>query len=137
LELLENLIEKKNLVETMDIFSEEVFWNDKMGGHAKIMSGLFDPSEEELINIARMLAQEFNELANEAKTVMTMPCSAAAFTYDSTLATERMRSFKTSVVKWLLECAIRSTIVPLLADHILREANYYLCELGKFSMTQP
>ncbi len=137
IEMLETLIDKKRLTDTMDIFSEEVFWNDKMGGHAKVMAGLFDPSEEELINIARMLAQEFDELAIEAKTAPALPCAAAAVTYDSTEATQRLRAFKISGLEGLLECRIRSIIIPILADHILREANYYLCKLGECNMTEP
>ena len=133
MEMLESLVEKKD---TEDIQSEEVFWNDKMSGHAKVMAGLLDPSEEELIDIARMFAQEFNELTNEAKQALVMPCQALAVTSNSIAATERLRSFKISGLEGLLECKLKSIIIPLLADHVLREANHYLCELGKCKMLQ-
>ncbi|PKM74414.1 MAG: hypothetical protein CVU91_00675 [Firmicutes bacterium HGW-Firmicutes-16] len=136
MEMLESLIEKKHLAETTNILNEEVFWNDKMSGHAKVMAGQFDPSEGELINIARMLAQEFDELINEAKVALTMPCASAAVTYDSTEATQRLRAFKISGLEGLWECRIRSIIIPILADHILREANYYLCKLGECNMME-
>ena len=48
----------------------------------------------------------------------------------SIVATERLRDFKAAGTQGLLECGIRSIIIPLLADHILREANHYLCVLG-------
>lgn len=135
IEMLEGLIEKKQLAETTDMLSEEVFWNEQMSGHAKVMAGLLDPSEEELISIARMLAQEFDELTGESKMALTMPCQAAAVTLNSISATERLRAFKISGLEGLLECKIKSIILPLLADHILREANYYLCELGECNLT--
>ncbi|MFB0920410.1 MAG: DUF2935 domain-containing protein [Oscillospiraceae bacterium] len=135
IEMLESLIEKRGMSEKADILNEEVFWNDKMSGHAKVMAGLLDPSEEELINIARMFAQEFNELTYEAKQALAMPCQAITVTANSIAAAERLRAFKIAGMEGLLECKIRSIIIPLLADHVLREANHYLCELGECRMT--
>ena len=44
----------------------------------------------------------------------------------SLCATEEIRSFKTKATEGLLACRIKSIIPPLLADHVLREANHYL-----------
>lgn len=44
----------------------------------------------------------------------------------SLYATEEIRSFKTKATEGLLACRIKSIIPPLLADHVLREANHYL-----------
>ncbi|HCA30373.1 MAG TPA: hypothetical protein DEP23_12805, partial [Ruminococcaceae bacterium] len=49
---------------------------------------------------------------------------------DSISAMMRLRDFKTAGTQGLLDCNIKSIIVPLLADHVLREANHYLCVLG-------
>ena len=38
----------------------------------------------------------------------------------------RYRDFKEAGVKGINNCEIKSIIVPLLADHVLREANHYL-----------
>ena len=41
-------------------------------------------------------------------------------------ATKQIRDFKEQATKGLLECKIKSIIIPLLGDHVLREANHYL-----------
>jgi len=58
-------------------------------------------------------------------------------TSDSLAAMERLRAFKTAGTEGLLECKIKSIIIPLLADHVLREANHYLCILGECHPKSP
>ena len=45
--------------------------------------------------------------------------------------TEEYQKFKTAGTEGILGCKIRSIILPLLADHVLREANHYLRLLGE------
>ena len=45
--------------------------------------------------------------------------------------TEEYQKFKTAGTEGILGCKIRSIILPLLADHLLREANHYLRLLGE------
>lgn len=40
--------------------------------------------------------------------------------------TEKYRDFKAAGTKGITECEIAGLILPLLADHVLREANHYL-----------
>lgn len=40
--------------------------------------------------------------------------------------TEKYRDFKAAGAEGITGCQIRSVILPLLADHVLREANHYL-----------
>lgn len=40
--------------------------------------------------------------------------------------TKKYRDFKTAGAEGILECEIASVILPLLADHVLREANHYI-----------
>lgn len=40
--------------------------------------------------------------------------------------TEKYQQFKTAGTEGITGCEIRSIILPLLADHVLREANHYL-----------
>ncbi len=40
--------------------------------------------------------------------------------------TLRFRDFKAAGAKGILDCQISSIILPLLADHVLREANHYI-----------
>jgi hypothetical protein len=38
---------------------------------------------------------------------------------------EKIRNFKEQGAQGLLGCKVKSIILPLLADHVLREANHY------------
>lgn len=40
--------------------------------------------------------------------------------------TVKFREFKAAGAKGIQNCEIRSVILPLLADHVLREANHYI-----------
>ena len=41
-------------------------------------------------------------------------------------ATTELADFKAKGTDGILNCKIKSIILPLLADHVLREANHYL-----------
>ena len=41
-------------------------------------------------------------------------------------SSEKYRDFKAAGTKGITGCSVRSVILPLLADHVLREANHYL-----------
>lgn len=100
----------------------EQFWNQIMMEHALFIRGLLDPSENELIETANSFAEDF-------KTLLTRACEAHDKTIlhkEALVKTEKLRDFKTAGVKGIEECKIRSVILPLLADHVLREANHYL-----------
>ena len=42
------------------------------------------------------------------------------------MLTQKFRDFKRAGVEGIETCRIKSIILPLLADHFLREANHYL-----------
>ena len=46
-------------------------------------------------------------------------------TNEAIIETSKYVKFKTAGVQGVTECKIRSLILPLLADHVLREANHY------------
>ena len=52
--------------------------------------------------------------------------TAVMFRQESLNETLRFRDFKTAGVQGIEDCKIRSVILPLLADHVLREANHYI-----------
>lgn len=100
----------------------ELFWNQIMMEHALFIRGLLDPSEDELINTADDFAEEYKRL---------LKASAAAndrvLRDNNALAlTQKFRDFKCAGVEGIEACKIRSIILPLLADHVLREANHYI-----------
>ncbi|NMA67649.1 MAG: DUF2935 domain-containing protein [Clostridiaceae bacterium] len=110
----------------------EFFWNRQMGEHAKFIRGLLDPEENDLINVANNFGNEFDKLTAEAKRAMDSTAPLAKVTADSLKATENLRNFKSQGTQGILECNIKSIIIPLLGDHVLREANHYLRLLRMF-----
>jgi hypothetical protein len=109
-----------------ELFSQEVFWNRIMAEHAKFIRGLLDPTEEELMNMANNFANEFDQLLDKSKEAMDMTTPNSDLTDDTIKATIAIRDFKEKGTQGLLECKIKSIIIPLLGDHTLREANHYL-----------
>jgi len=99
-----------------------------MAEHAKFIRGLLDPSEEELFYTADRFGREFDRLTDEAKEAMDKcaPTDYMRVTDESLRATKNIRDFKAQGTEGLLECKIKSIIIPLLGDHVLREANHYL-----------
>ena len=112
----------------------EEFWNHIMGDHGRFIRGLLDPTEEELINKANGFANEFDELTQAAKDAYDRIELLPEVTKRSMEATTNIRNFKEQGTQGILECKIRSIILPLLSDHVLREANHYLKELQEFKV---
>lgn len=115
-----------------EALEQELFWNRIMAEHAKFIRGLLDPTEEALFNTANAFGNEFDQLTNEARQAIDRTLPISKVTDDSLAATEKIRDFKAAGTQGLLECKIRSIIIPLLGDHVLREANHYLRLLKMF-----
>lgn len=117
-ELMENReLSYKNMQKT------EAFWNRIMMEHALFIRGLLDPSEEALIEAADDFAGEYEELLERAK---RQDCRAMGLTEEALAETLKYRDFKAAGAEGILNCEIASIILPLLADHVLREANHYI-----------
>ena len=100
----------------------ELFWNQIMMEHALFIRGLLDPAEDELIKTSDTFAQEYAALLARARTAN----DAVILRQESLNETMKFRDFKTAGVQGIETCHIRSIILPLLADHVLREANHYI-----------
>ncbi len=102
----------------------ELFWNQIMMEHALFIRGLLDPTEEQLITTADNFAKQYEKLLEEARNMTDETIKTIT---DKTI-TEMVkdRDFKKAGTEGILGCEIRSIIVLLLADHVLREANHYL-----------
>ncbi len=99
----------------------ELFWNRIMMEHALFIRGLLDPGEEQLIDTADAFAEDYKRLLAAAD------AANARLPRGGSLAlTKKFRDFKQTGVEGLEACKIRSIILPLLADHVLREANHYI-----------
>ena len=110
-----------------EAFEQEAFWNRIMAEHSKFIRGLLDPCEEGLFTKADNFGKEFDQLTRDAKEAMdrSKP-SLQRVTEESLVATKELREFKVQATEGILECKIRSIIIPLLADHTVREASHFL-----------
>lgn len=126
LSMVQKLQNKEEIDAGRDLSEQEFFWNRIMAEHSKFIRGLLDPTENDLINTANNFGNEFDQLTNEAKQAMDKAIPAEKVTEDSLKATEEIRDFKAAGTQGILECKIKSIIIPLLGDHTLREANHYL-----------
>jgi hypothetical protein len=116
-----------------EALEQEIFWNRIMAEHAKFIRGLLDPTENDLISTANNFGREFDRLTEEAKAAMDNTFPVEQVTADSLAATKEIRDFKAQGTQGLLECKVKSIIIPLLADHTLREANHFLRLLKLFA----
>lgn len=117
-------LEKRGRLSPPDLRNLELFWNQIMMEHAQFIRGLLDPAECELIEAADGFAEDYCRLLKEAR---EQDCKAMnALTARTLQTTEQYQQFKTAGAEGITGCEIRSIILPLLADHVLREANHYL-----------
>lgn len=123
LKLIKRLQNREEIDIEREAYEQEVFWNRIMAEHSKFIRGLLDPTEEDLINIANNFGEEFDELTKEA---IEKSLSISELTDDSLKATREIRKFKAQGTEGLVECKIKSIIIPLLGDHTLREASHFL-----------
>lgn len=114
-------LEKNGNLTDQSMKDTECFWNQIMMEHALFIRGLLDPSETELISTADGFAKEYSALLESCNCahMQTLPA-------DSLAETKKFRDFKAAGTQGISQCKIRSVILPLLADHVLREANHYI-----------
>ncbi|MEW9094865.1 MAG: DUF2935 domain-containing protein [Clostridiaceae bacterium] len=111
---------------------QENFWNRIMAEHAKFIRGLLDPTEVALFNTANDFGKKFDALTAETKLLMENLNLLPKTTEDALKNTIEIRDFKRQGTEGLVNCAIRSIMLPLLGDHVLREANHYIRLLKSF-----
>ena len=112
-----------------ELRSREQFWDRIMMEHALFIRGLMDPTEEALISAANQFASDYKCLldASPSGAEETVPgCGTSTLRL-----TQKFRDFKQAGAEGIENCKIRSLILPLLADHVLREANHYIRILGE------
>lgn len=117
-------LEQKGRITAPDLCNLEMFWNQIMMEHAQFIRGLLDPTECELMETAGGFAKDYCRLMEEAKEQDRKAMDA--LTARTLQTTKQYQQFKTAGAEGITGCRIRSIILPLLADHVLREANHYL-----------
>lgn len=126
LEQIENIQNQRDFNNSRELIQQEIFWNNIMAEHSKFIRGLLDPTEEDLIETANMFANKFDELNLLAKMAQNNVESLSNITYQNLEEAEKIKAFKQQGTQGLINCKIKSIILPLLADHVLREANHYI-----------
>jgi len=108
----------------------ELFWDQIMLEHAFFIRGTLDPTETALIHTSNDFAKAYNEILSAARAATDGTLQSVT---DHTLQeTLKFRDFKDAGAKGIAACKVRSTILPLLADHVLREANRFVRLLRQF-----
>lgn len=142
------MLEKDGDLPERSMKETECFWNQIMMEHALFIRGLLDPCETELFNSADSFAKEYALLLDASrnahnKTIASSEANRNAYNKnmsstenhnshnkmsmsDSLEETLKFRNFKQAGTQGIQQCKIRSIILPLLADHVLREANHYI-----------
>lgn len=133
LSVVERLQNRESMDVEKEMYQQESFWNRVMAEHSKFIRGLLDPTENELINVANDFANEFDELTAEVFEAIDKSSPFEEVTEDSLEATERIRDFNAQATSGLIDCKIKSVILPLLGDHVLRESNHFIRLLKKYS----
>jgi hypothetical protein len=126
LAMLRRLQEMADIDVDSEIIEQESFWNEIMGEHGEFIRGMLDPTEKSLIDMADEFAERYEELTNEVEALKNNMNNKDRLTQQSLRLTRQFRNFKTQGVEGILGCKVKSIILPLLADHVLREANHYL-----------
>lgn len=115
-----NKIENREPFDQNYIYEQELFWNNIMKEHAEFIRGLLDPTEKELILTADKYAVEYEAII---KRYNNYQVNLRNISLNETI---NFRNFKIDGEEGILNCKIRSIIIPLLADHVLREANHFI-----------
>jgi len=115
---------QKREMPVKDVLENQIFWDTIMKEHAEFVRGLLDPTEVELFNTANGFVGTFEKLIE--KTKKAEPKNIPEITKKALEATTEIRDFKRQGTEGLINCQIKVMAYPLLADHILREANRYI-----------
>lgn len=128
------MLEKRQEQDTtpQSIIKQETFWNDIMKEHAEFIRGYLDPSETALFNTANSFVQRFNNIEPSTNARQNNPNNLDDITKQIYALVTELRNFKSKATEGLLSCKIKAIMAPLLADHVTREANYYLSLLRSF-----
>lgn len=113
-------IENREQITDGYLYQQELFWNTIMKEHAEFIRGLLDPSEKQLFESADKYVKQYEKILGHQGSNLTNLTSI------SLKETIDFRNFKVTGEEGILNCQIKSIIIPLLADHVVREANHFI-----------
>lgn len=121
-------VEDRQFLNQKELLEQEIFWNDIMKEHAEFIRGTLDPTEEELIFTANQFKEMYQRIL---KNYNNNPDYLTSASLNETI---NFRNFKVAGEEGILSCKIRSIIIPLLADHVVREANHFIRILNQLNI---
>lgn len=124
-----NRVENRQILTNNYIYEQELFWNNIMKEHAEFIRGLLDPSEQQLILTSNKFAEEYKSILENYRN------NYEYLTNISLAETLKFKDFKVAGEEGILNCKIKSIIIPLLADHVVREANHFIRILRNYKDT--
>lgn len=122
-----NKVEERKILTPKELIEQEIFWNNIMKDHSLFIRGLMDPNEEETIFTANKFKEEYLRIL---KNYSTNPSYLTNASLNETL---KFRNFNIALENSILNCKIKSIILPLLSDHLLREANHFIRILNSYN----
>lgn len=118
--MLLSRVESRRVFTEKELYEQELFWNNIMKEHAEFIRGLLDPSEDKLIDIADEYAEDYSFII---KSYNSNPVYLSKISLDETI---KFQNFKITGEEGILNCKIKSIIIPLLADPVVREVNHFI-----------
>lgn len=107
-------------------------------GHAAAIAGSLDMIEKKLINKSREFQNAFEnmylkavELAGYLRTGMERFPALSRFNQEAALEMKIFKSFLEEILKLELNGELLGELMPLMADHMVREECYYLLKLAQ------
>lgn len=120
-------LQNMKLVPTLESINDEmIFWNENLSDHGEYTAALLDTKEKSLKKVSLEFAERFEVLEDEAKNAKNNPNKIISVINRSLEETKRYKDFNIREVEDILYCKVKSIILPLAADHDLREVSYYL-----------
>jgi len=101
-----------------------LFWKQGMLEHTTAYRHMFDPTEKEMIAISDGFTQRYSDLMRETR--MMSDVLVPHILAEVLKETINYRDFVETIVKKIVNCEIQSAIFPQMADHSLREMNYFV-----------
>lgn len=126
IKLIQRLQSQQVVDPTFQMVELEMLWTHLMKEHAEVIRQMLDPEEEKMIEKADKEAQTFKKIEEKFKDTVQPRATLKQITREIIVATESLRNFKAAGTDLILDCQLKSVIIVLLGDHVLREANHFL-----------
>ena len=101
----------------------QISWNQIMTEHALLTAGMLDPTEQNFIQKNVALSNIFTQ---DSQGLKRPKVSTSKLPQKIVSQTIQFKELNESVLQGILNCKIKSIILPLMADHMLRETLFYL-----------